>query len=102
MIVGMPILVSGFGGVSDFVKCSDWSGPYDGVQFRYCQSNNYVNYYDNLEWYNGNDYKVYVSWEWSFDSSKGQSAIYLGSEETSDPAAIPDGYQILSIKVERK
>ena len=102
MTMAMVALVSGFKEGPDYVKCTNWSRTYDGVQFRYCQSGEYISYYDNLEWYNGNSYRVYISWEWSFDSSKGQSAIYLGSGETSDPAAIPDGYEVLSIKVERK
>ncbi len=82
--------------------CTNWSGSYDGVRYRYCKSSESSTYYDTLQWDNGNDDKVYVSWTWSFSNSKGTSGIFLESSELSQLSAIARGYRILTIKVERK
>lgn len=96
------IALAGFVGARDQETCSAWSRSYDGVQYRLCRSSEAVDYDDQLQWHNGNGSKVTISWTWSFGDAKGPSAISLGPSETSDPAAIPKGYRILTVKVERK
>lgn len=82
--------------------CTNWSGSYSGVRFRYCKGSESSTYYDRLQWNNGNDYKVYFSWTWSFSNATGTSGIFLEPSELSQLSAIAQGYRILTIKVERK
>lgn len=98
--------ISGFTSSSNKDKCTDWSEPDNGVQFKYCATyygdDQWCTYYDNLQWYNGNSYKVNITWKWQFKKVKGTSALTLEANETSEYSAIPDGYQINSIVVEQK
>ncbi|MBE3118889.1 MAG: hypothetical protein IMZ50_09065 [Candidatus Atribacteria bacterium] len=93
---------AGFVAAPDDEVCTNWSDSYSGVQFRFCKDSESSTYYDRLQWNNGNDYKVYVSWTWSFNNAKGTSGIFLEPSELSPLSAIAQGYRILTIKVERK
>jgi outer membrane receptor for ferric coprogen and ferric-rhodotorulic acid len=104
-LVLLAVCLTAFAGFAEAPaddSCTIWSGSYDGVRFRYCKSNEQSTYYDGLQWDNGNNTKVYVSWTWSFGNSKGTSGVFLEPSETSPYSAIPQGYKILTIKVERK
>lgn len=93
------VLFSGYTPVSDEDTCTDWSDSIDGVQFRYCMFSEYSTYYDELQWYNGNNYRVQVNWTWQFGDNKGKSTIYLDPDETSDYSSVPQYYQINTITV---
>lgn len=93
------ILFSGYSPKNDFEKCTDWSEPVDGVQYRYCMFSEYSTYYDLLQWYNGNAYRVQVDWTWYFGNNKGKSTIFLDPDETSSHSSIPKDYYIKTITV---
>jgi hypothetical protein len=89
-------------GKQEDAKCAKWSPSYSGAYYRYCMFADASKYYDELHWYNGNNYRVYVTWTWSVKNEyKSSSALYLDPEE-KNISSIPEGYKIISVTVERK
>lgn len=82
--------------------CTKWFGPYQGVYYRLCRNTEGIDYYDCLQWRNSNSRKVGVTWTWSFGNSSGTSALDLEPSDDSPLSAIPQGYRVLTIKVEKK
>ncbi len=86
----------------DDARCAKWSPSYSGAYYRYCMFADASKYYDELHWYNSNNYTVYVTWTWAVKNDyKSTSAQYLEPHEEV-ASSIPEGYKVVSVTVERK
>jgi hypothetical protein len=92
-------------------RCSEWNGPFKGVSYRYCRQylveNQWSPFPNYVQFWNGNLYKVKITYYETIAGKEGQYGPYvhfLDPSNDNNPGikvALPKDARVSSITVEQ-